>query len=195
MELSQLQRCAAVAENDLPITVLQCTSEYPAPPEEMNLRVLETYAKALQVPVGLSDHSTGGEASIAALALGASVIEQHFTLSRTMAGPDHSASLEPVELAQFVGGLRKVAAMLGDGIKRPTRSELRNMSGIRRSVAAARDLAEGTVLAAADMVCKRPGTGVLPADMSKLVGLRLNRAMAFDEPISWTDVQSVRQPG
>lgn len=181
--------------SDLPITVMQCTSEYPAPQEEMNLRVLETYAKALQIPVGLSDHSTGYEASIAAVALGASVVEKHFTLSRTMAGPDHSASLEPTELAHFVGGLRKVVAMLGDGIKKPTPAELRNMSGIRRSVVAARDLPEGTVLAAADLGCKRPGTGILPADMHKLVGMRLNRAMAFDEPIAWADVQAARPTG
>jgi N-acetylneuraminate synthase/N,N'-diacetyllegionaminate synthase len=181
--------------NDLPITVMQCTSEYPAPQEEMNLRVMESYAKALQVPVGLSDHSTGYEASIAAVALGATVIEKHFTLSRSMAGPDHAASLEPMELAQFVSGLKKVVVMLGDGVKKPTPAELRNMSGIRRSVVAARGLAEGTVLAAADLGCKRPGTGVLPADIHKLVGMRLNRALAFDEPISWADVQTIPQSG
>jgi len=178
---------------DLPITVMQCTSEYPAPSEEMNLRVIDTYLKALQVPVGLSDHSMGYEASIAAIAFGASVIEKHFTLSRSMAGPDHAASLEPIELTQFIDGLRRVQTMLGNGVKGPTPVELKNMSGIRRSVVASRDLDEGTVLGDADLACKRPGTGVLPADMPKLIGLRINRAIAFDEPISWADVQSAPQ--
>lgn len=181
--------------SDLPITVLQCTSQYPAPPEEMNLKVMKTFARAFDLPVGLSDHSTGYEASIAAIALGAAVVEKHFTLDRTMAGPDHAASLEPEELARMVGALRRVVTMLGNGLKRPTPSELRNMSGIRRSVVAARDLAEGTVLAIADLACKRPGTGILPEDMETLIGFRVNRAMALDEPISWADVRADRLAG
>ena len=132
--------------NNLPITILQCTSEYPAPAEEMNIYVIKKFAEKYNLPVGLSDHSTGFEATIAALALGSEVIEKHFTLDKNMEGPDHSASLSPEELKDFILAIRRTELMLGDGIKLPTKSEIKNIEGIRRSVVASRDLKSGTIL-------------------------------------------------
>jgi len=173
---------------NLPITILQCTSEYPAPPEEMNIYVIKTFAEKYNLPVGLSDHSTGFEASIAALALGSEVIEKHFTLDKNMEGPDHSASLSPKELKDFVLTLRKTELMLGDGIKSPTKSEKKNIKGIRRSVVAARDLKSGTLLKLSDLACKRPGTGIAPTDINSLIGRRINTDLLEDEPIIWDHI-------
>lgn len=171
------------------ITVLQCTSQYPAPDEEMNLRAMVSLREALGLPVGLSDHSTGSVAAIAAVALGASVVEKHFTHDRSAPGPDHKASLDPAELAEFVRSVRRAEAMLGDGIKKPTPSELRNRDGIRRSVVAARDLPAGTLLERAMLACKRPGGAVAPRDLDQLVGKRLKRALSEDEPVRWESVE------
>ena len=175
--------------DDLPIVVLHCTSEYPAPADEMNLRAMTTLAASFGVPVGLSDHSEGAETTIAAIAMGACVIEKHFTLDRAMEGPDHPASVDPQGLAELVAAVRKTSIMLGDGIKRPTRRERANMTGIRRSVLAASDLPAGTVLQPNDLVCKRPGTGVPPAQLDLLVGMTINRPLLADEPIQWADVR------
>jgi N-acetylneuraminate synthase/N,N'-diacetyllegionaminate synthase len=165
------------------ITVLQCTSEYPAPNEEINLRAMTTLGKALRLPVGLSDHSVGFEAAVAAVALGASVIEKHFTLDKSLPGPDHQASLSPEELTRFVASIRAAEEILGDGIKRMTPAERRNAPGIRRSVVAARALPKGTVLRREMLACKRPGTGLPPKDLGKLIGRTTRRALAEDEPI------------
>jgi len=173
---------------DLPISILQCTSQYPAPSEEMNLRVIETYSKAFNVPVGLSDHSEGIEASIASVALGATIIEKHFTLDRTMEGPDHAASLTPTELNDFVIALRHISKMLGNGVKSPTQSEISNMEGIRRSVVAAHDLDVGSILQNSDLTCKRPGTGIAPPFIELLIGHKLTRSLVEDEPIQWKDL-------
>jgi len=182
---------AAGGEN-LPIVVLQCTSEYPAPDDEMNLRAMCVFASALGLPVGLSDHSRGAEASIAAVAMGGRVIEKHFTLDRNLEGPDHAASLEPGELAALATSVRRVFSMLGDGLKRPTRAERANITGIRRSVVAVRPIAQGEVLRREDLACKRPGTGIAPGDLERVVGLRVNRALEEDEPIDWADLRACR---
>jgi N-acetylneuraminate synthase/N,N'-diacetyllegionaminate synthase len=174
---------------DLPIVVLQCTSEYPAPPEEMNLRAMSTIAAAFGTPVGLSDHSMGFEAAVAAVALGACVIEKHLTLDRAMEGPDHQASADPQALAEQVAAIRRTRVMLGDGLKRPTPRERANMEGIRRSVVAARPLEAGCVLTADDIVCLRPGTGVPPGQLAILIGMRVNRPLQLHEPIRWEDVR------
>lgn len=176
------------APADLPVTVLHCVSEYPAPDVDMNLRAMRTLADTLNVMVGLSDHSTGAEAAMAAVAMGARVIEKHLTLDRTMAGPDHAASMEPAEMAAMIASIRRVETMLGDGVKRPMPSEIDNIAGIRRSVVALRPLPAGAVLAAEDMACKRPATGARPDDLPRLVGRTLVRAVEEDEPIGWADV-------
>ncbi len=167
------------------VTVLHCTSEYPAPPEEVNLRAMITICNAFKVKVGYSDHSLGFEASIAAVALGASVIEKHFTINKTLIGPDHRFSLSPQELKDFVKAIRKTEAMLGDGIKRPMPSELKNMDGIRRSIVASRDLKKGTRLSVKDFTFKRPGYGVHPYYCEGIVGMAINKNFVQDEPIEW----------
>ncbi len=176
--------------DNLAITILQCTSEYPAPPDEMNIYVIKTFIKNFNLPVGLSDHSIGLEASIAAVSLGSSVVEKHFTLDKEMEGPDHAASLNPNELKDFVIALRRVSAMLGDGVKAPTKCEIKNINGIRRSVLANTELKSGVILEMKDLVCKRPGIGIPPADMHLLVGCKVKRDLKKDEPISWEDIYS-----
>ena len=175
---------------DLPITILQCTSEYPAPPDEMNINVIKTFLKTFNLPVGLSDHSFGLEAAIAAVTLGSSVVEKHFTLDREMKGPDHAASLTPIELKEFVSVLRRVKIMLGDGIKVPTKTEIKNIEGIRRSVVANTNLKAGSILQMKDLICKRPGTGISPAEIKLLIGSKLKRDFIKDEPITWEDIVS-----
>ncbi len=173
------------ASGDPSITLLHCTSAYPAPADEINLRAMQTMSQAFNLPVGFSDHSGGLEASIAATALGARVIEKHFTLSRDLPGPDHQASLEPSELAELVKAIRNTEAMLGDGVKRPAPSEAENLTGIRRSVVAVSPLSAGTRLTRDMLTCKRPGTGLTPDLLEHLVGLTLTKGLEEDEPLTW----------
>ena len=171
------------------VTVLHCTSEYPAPDNEINVKAMLHIGDVLGCNVGLSDHSIGNEAALASLALGASVIEKHYTFDVNAPGPDHQASLGPEEMKQFVVSMRRLSAMLGDGIKRPTPSELSNISGVRRGVVAATELKKGTVLCEKDLDFKRPFVGVNPAEVSNIVGRKLKREMKFEEPIKWDDLE------
>lgn len=171
------------------IALLHCTSEYPAPDAEMNLNAIRTLRDAFGLRVGLSDHSAGVEASIAAVAMGARVIEKHFTVDRELPGPDHKASLDVDGLKQMVASIRRIENMLGDGIKRPTNAELANMNGIRRGVVAVRPIAAGTRLSADMLVCKRPGGGIEPAHLPLLPGFIVNRALEEDEPLQWGDLK------
>jgi N-acetylneuraminate synthase/N,N'-diacetyllegionaminate synthase len=168
------------------ITLLHCTSLYPAPPETLNLRAIVTLAERFGLPVGYSDHSLGDTAAVAAVALGATVIEKHFTLDRSLPGPDHRASLEAGELAALVGKLRLVAAALGDGEKRPAAGEAETARVVRRSWHAARDLAPGTVLGDDDLALKRPADGLAPG--SSPVGRRLGCARAAGAPVRAEDL-------
>lgn len=174
---------------DSEIVLLHCTSEYPAPISEVNLLAMNTLAKAFQVKVGFSDHTVGMEASVAAVALGASVIEKHYTLDKSLPGPDHKASLSPEELKDFVGSVRKTKLLLGGGIKQPTASELKNMESIRRSIVASGELAEGTVLEKKHLAFKRPGTGIPPGLLEAVIGMRLNRGLVEDEVLTWDDLK------
>ena len=144
------------------VTVLHCTTEYPAPFDEVNLRVMGTMATAFGLPVGYSDHTTGIHVAIAAVALGAQVIEKHFTVDRNMPGPDHKASLEPDELQALVQQIREIEQVLGDGVKRPTASEWKNRDVARRSLVAAKVIKTGDVLTEENLTCKRPGMGSSP---------------------------------
>ncbi len=184
-----LSAVRAGAKADLPVCILHCVSEYPAPDAEMNLRALTTLAGELGVPVGLSDHSLGAEAAVAAVALGARVIEKHLTLDPAAPGPDHAASMAPDDFAAMVRSIRRTEAMLGDGVKRPRPSEAANITGIRRSVVALEALPAGTVLDVAHLGCKRPGTGAPPDDLPRLIGRRLIRTLQPDEPVAWADVE------
>ena len=165
--------------------LLHCTTEYPAPYEEVNLKAMQTLNRHFNLPVGYSDHTVGNEAAIAAVALGAQVIEKHFTVDKSLPGPDHQASMTPAELAELVRSIRISEKILGDGVKQPTASELKNISGVRRGVVAAHPLQSGSVLHQEDLAFKRPNTGVDIKDADKVIGKKLNRDLQEDEVIQW----------
>lgn len=165
------------------VTLLHCTTEYPAPDSETNLLVLDTLRQAFGLPVGYSDHSEGLAISLAAAARGATVLEKHFTLSRSLPGPDHAASLEPDNLADLVRQVRRIELALGTGIKQPGPAERRNRDVVRKSLVAARDLHAGAVLTEADITVKRPGDGLSPMAYWDLVGTRLTRDLKHDDLI------------
>jgi N,N'-diacetyllegionaminate synthase len=165
------------------VTVLHCTTEYPAPLEEVNLRAMQTLAAALDVAVGYSDHTLGIEVAIAAVALGASVIEKHFTLDRALPGPDHKASLLPAEMKAMVAAIRNVEKAIGDGVKRVTPSESVNRVAGRKSIVAARPIAAGELYSEANLTTKRPGSGISPMRWNDLIGNRAYRDFGMDELI------------
>jgi len=167
------------------VIVLHCTSAYPAPDETLNLRAMLSMARDLNVSVGYSDHSLGIDAPLAATALGASVIEKHLTLDRQLPGPDHSASLEPHEFAGMVQGIRRVSAMLGSGVKAPLSEELDTARVARRSVVAAVDIAEGEVLSAEKLICRRPATGIAPRDLPHVIGRASRLPIAAGTVLQW----------
>lgn len=172
------------------LVLLHCTSAYPADPAESNLRALETLRAAFGVPVGYSDHTPGIDVALAAVALGACVIEKHITLDRTLSGPDHRASLEADELRALTVGIRRVERALGDGVKRPTAGELNTRAVARRSVVTARPLDAGCVLCREDLVAKRTaGVGLSPARLPELVGRRLARAVAAESLLCLDDLE------
>src|SRR5262249_34336053 len=156
-----------------------------APFAEVNLRAMQTLKLAFGLPVGYSDHTAGIHIAIAAAALGAEVIEKHFTLDRSFPGPDHAASLEPGELQEMVAAIRDVEMALGSGIKPPAPCELPNISVARKSVVAARALPAGHKLAAGDLDIKRPGNGLAPKLLPALIGRTLCAGLAKDETIRW----------
>ncbi len=165
------------------ITLLHCTSEYPAPMNEVNLLAMTTLKKTFGVKVGYSDHTLGVEISIAAVALGAKVIEKHITLDKTMDGPDHKASLEPDELKKLVSSIRNVEKALGSGIKAPSISELKNILLARKSIVAAKDIRRFTPLDGNNMTLKRPGTGISPMKWDMIVGHKAKRDFKRNELI------------
>lgn len=184
--LGEIEKALEVIEPyNIETTILHCTSEYPAPIDEVNIKAMKTISKAFGIKVGFSDHTVGNEASIAAVALGATVIEKHFTLDKQMPGPDHKASLDPDELSDFVKKIRNTEVLLGDGRKKASLSELKNREGIRRSVVAARPLSKGTILCEKDFTFKRPGYGIHPYDVQKIIGFKVNKDLEADEPILW----------
>ena len=171
------------------LVILHCTSSYPAPFATLNLRAMKTLKDAFDVEVGLSDHSEGIEAAIAAVAMGATCIEKHFTLDRTLPGPDHKASLEPDELKIMVQSIRNVELALGDGVKQITDVERNTRDVARRSCVAAHNLDPDQILTREDIELRRPGTGIPPAELEKLIGKRVRRAMVQGTIFSWGDVE------
>ncbi|MDC1510698.1 N-acetylneuraminate synthase [Gammaproteobacteria bacterium] len=165
------------------ITILHCTTEYPAPMDEVNLHALVTLKKAFGCRTGYSDHTLGIEIPIAAVALGAAVIEKHFTLDRNLPGPDQNASLEPHEFKEMVRGIRNIESALGDGIKRPSPSELKNILIARKSVVAVRDIRAGEIFNAENIGVKRPGTGISPMRWDEVIGRKAPRDFSLDERI------------
>jgi len=165
------------------VTLLHCTTEYPAPMAAVNLRAMDVMAEAFGLPVGYSDHTLGTTVAIAAVARGATVIEKHFTLDRARPGPDHAASLEPGELAAMVAAIRDVEVALGRAVKAPTPEEAGNRTVARRSLVAARPLAAGEVFTLDNLTAKRPADGLSPMDIWPLIGRTAGRAYDADEAI------------
>jgi N-acetylneuraminate synthase len=186
-KLGDIEAALAVLElagtNLAQVTVLHCTTEYPAPMPEVNLRAMQTIGQAFGVAVGYSDHTAGIEVPIAAVALGATIIEKHITLNNNLPGPDHKASLEPKEFAAMVRAIRNIEQALGDGIKRPTASEAANLPFVRKSLVASRAISIGDLFTSTNITAKRPGTGISPMRWDELIGHPSPRAFVVDELI------------
>lgn len=165
------------------ITVLHCNTEYPTPFTDVNLKAMVSMKEAFDVKVGYSDHTKGIEVPIAAVALGATVIEKHFTLDKNMEGPDHKASLEPYELKAMVDAIRNIEKALGTGKKIPTPSETKNKAVARKSIVAARDIKKGETFTEENLTVKRPGTGLSPMFWNEIIGTTAKRDYSLDEMI------------
>lgn len=165
------------------VTVLHCTTEYPSSMVDVNLMAMVNMKAALGVDIGYSDHTQGIEVAIAARALGARVIEKHFTLDRSLPGPDHQASLEPYELKAMIDAVRNIENALGDGIKRPTARELQNRPIVRKSIVAIRQIGVGEVFSRENIGIKRPGNGISPMRWDEVIGRVAQRDFAVDELI------------
>lgn len=165
------------------ITLLHCNTEYPTPLKDVNLYAMRTMKKMFGKKVGYSDHTKGIEVPVAAVALGACVIEKHFTLDKNMLGPDHKASLEPDELGRMVKNIRNIEIALGDGVKRVSESERKNIAIARKSIVARRNIQEGEILTEENLAVKRPGTGINPMQWMEVLGTRAVRDFKEDELI------------
>ncbi len=184
--LTVLQKAGAAKET---ITVLHCTTEYPTPMDEVNLNAMLTIKNTFGVAIGYSDHTEGIEIATAAVALGATIIEKHFTLDKNMSGPDHKASLEPQELKAMVQAIRNIEQAMGNGTKQPSPSEQKNIAIARKSIHLQTNLAKGHILTATDLIMKRPATGISPMEMEKIIGKKLNKPKQEDDILVWEDVE------
>ncbi len=170
------------------ITLLHCTSNYPTSYDEVNMKAMQTLQQKFGYPIGYSDHTKGDLASIVAVAMGATVIEKHFTLDKNMEGPDHKASLNVEELKEMVDDIRAVETIMGNGVKQPMKSELNTRIVARKSVVLAHNIQKGEILKKEDLVLKRPGNGLAPEYLDELIGKVLVRDMKAEEMITWKDV-------
>lgn len=178
--LGILTKCGTKKNN---ITVLHCNTQYPTPYEDVNLSAMLTIGDKLGVRIGYSDHTLGIEVAIAAVALGASVIEKHFTLDKRMPGPDHQASLEPEQLREMILSIRNIEKALGDGIKKPSKSESANIRVVRKSLVAQKNIYRGEKFSAENIATKRPGTGLSPMLWDKVIGRAARKDFRKDEAI------------
>lgn len=165
------------------ITLLHCNTEYPTPMKDVNLLAMQTLKNTFNLNVGYSDHTKGIEVSIAAAALGACVIEKHFTLDTSLYGPDHKASLSPTELYNLVQSIRNIELALGNGVKAPTESEIKNINIVRKSIVASRDIKKGEVFTQDNITTKRPGVGISPMRWNEVIGKNATRDYYLDEII------------
>lgn len=165
------------------ITVLHCNTQYPTPMEDVNLRAMISMREELELPVGYSDHTQGIEVPIAAAAMGATVVEKHFTLDKTMEGPDHKASLEPEEFRKMVKSIRNIEKALGDGNKNITESEKDNLSIVRKSIVAACRIEKGELFTEKNLTVKRPGNGISPMKWDEIIGKVSDKTYEVDEVI------------
>lgn len=171
------------------LALLHCVSNYPADPADVNLKAIRTLMDATGLPVGYSDHTMGIEVSLAAVALGACVIEKHFTLSRAMAGPDHKASLEPRDFAALTAGIRNIEKAFGNGVKAPAASEQENRRIVRKSLVAACDIAVDTALSQTMFIALRPGDGIAPSELEKILARKAKKSIKRGEQLSWEHLQ------
>lgn len=183
-EVREAVEVVRAAGND-ELVVLQCTTNYPASSADANLTAMETMRRELDVLVGYSDHTVGPATALAAVALGAVVIEKHLTLDRSLPGPDHASSASPADLKALVESVREVEAALGDGIKRPSAAELANRDSMRRSLVAVSPIPAGATIVRDMLTAKRPGTGIPPSDVGRLLGRTAKVEIPGDEPIEW----------
>lgn len=183
--LDEIQAAIKVLEGNgaKEITVLHCNTGYPTPFEDVNLRAMRKMAYVLQKSIGYSDHTPGIEIPIAAVAMGADIIEKHFTLSRNMEGPDHKASLEPDELKAMINSIRNVERALGNGEKIPTKSEMKNIFVARRSIVAAQQIKKGEIFTEDNLTTKRPGNGISPMRWLEIIGMKAKRDFSEDDLI------------
>ncbi|MGE5402627.1 MAG: N-acetylneuraminate synthase [Ignavibacteriales bacterium] len=189
-QLGEIEEALSVinAYNTGDVVLLHCVTEYPAPYGEINLRAMLTLKQAFNIRVGYSDHSPGIEISLAAIALGAEVIEKHFTLDKNLPGPDHKASLEPEELKNMIASIRNIEKSLGDGIKRPAECEIKNIHIARKSLVAVTDIAEGELISLSNISVKRPGSGILPKYLEQVIGKRARTSIAAEEVMTWDKI-------
>lgn len=171
------------------ITILHCNTEYPTPMEDVNLKAMLTIGNAFGVKVGYSDHTLGIEVATAAVALGASVIEKHFTLDRDLPGPDHKASLEPAELKAMVESIRNIEkAISGTGLKLPSASESKNIIIARKSIHLKRDIIAGTIISENDIIALRPGDGISSIKWNEVIGRKLRKSGRVNDKLNWSDL-------
>lgn len=166
------------------ITILHCNTEYPTPMEDVNLRAMLTIKEELGTQIGYSDHTLGIEVPIAAASMGGTVIEKHFTLDRTLPGPDHAASLEPEELKAMVAAIRNIEKAMGDGVKKPSPSESKNIPIARKSIVAKKCINKGEIFSEDNLTIKRPGTGISPMEWDEVLGMTADKDYTFDDEIS-----------
>ncbi len=185
-EVKEAINCAKKAGNDK-IIVLHCTTNYPCPVEEVNLRAMQTMMRDLDVLVGYSDHTLGIQVPIMAATLGACVIEKHFTLDKNLAGPDHKASLEPGELKEMVGAVRNVEKILGSSIKKPMKSEKEIAKVARKSIVTLNHIKKGEIFSPENIGIKRPGIGIEPKFFDKILGKKAKKDLQKDALVRWED--------
>jgi N-acetylneuraminate synthase len=189
--LAEAQRAkyAITSMGNSQIVLLHCTTSYPCSFEDVNLRAMATMQQELDCLVGYSDHTSGIIVPPLAVALGAAVLEKHFTLDKTLQGPDHKASLEPTELAEMIRQIRDVEKILGSAEKKPTDSEKKAMENVRKSIVAAENIRKGERIGKEMLFIKRPGTGISPSDFDKIIGKRTKRDISVDEVLQWDMVE------
>lgn len=184
-EMEEIEAAIEVLEQNgaMDITVLHCNTEYPTPFEDVNLLAMNHMKQCLKKPIGYSDHTVGIEVPIAAVALGAVVLEKHFTLDKNMEGPDHKASLEPKELLRMVNGIRNIEKSLGSGVKKPSYSEEKNSAIVRKSIVANKEIKAGEIFTEGNLTVKRPGNGISPMYWYDVLGKKAERNYMVDEII------------
>ncbi len=170
------------------ITLMHCLTSYPAPKEDVNLNVIKTLKNTFKKPVGFSDHTTGIEISLAAVALGSTIIEKHFTFDKKLPGPDHKASLEPAEFAKMVKSIRNIEKALGNGIKKPTPEELKIKKVVRKSIVSKDHIPQGTIITKDMLEFKRPGTGIEPKNVDQVIGKKTTKNIPKDTLITWNQL-------